>query len=180
MFWKLLKKIIFSFQATKFIWCVYLFKLINWQWFLWTRQGFLTHSIRFIVNINLYSIGFKVLAIHLLDLACIDAIDKSVFFRLDTNLEFWVWMTLLDFMILWSLGQFHFKQFFWDHLIFSFPERMSFMDILGSGLRHSCDLQAIGWTPIIQHLLEWLLVFEQLPCLTAGVVAFQKMMTQPS
>lgn len=86
-------------------------------------------------------------------------------------------VTPLDFMILWNLGQFHCKQLFWNHLIFSFPERLSFMDILGTGLRHLCGFQVIGWADMIQHLLE-LLLFEQLPCFTIGVTAFQRTMTR--
>lgn len=85
-------------------------------------------------------------------------------------------MTLLDFMTLWSFEQFKFKQLFWDHLIFSFPERMSFVDVLGTVLRHSCGLQVMGWAAMIQ--IELLLVFEQLPCFMVGVVAFQRMRTQ--
>lgn len=34
------------------------------------------------MNINLHSIGFKVLAIHLLDLACINAIDEVSIFQI--------------------------------------------------------------------------------------------------
>lgn len=34
------------------------------------------------MNNNLYSIGFKVLAIHLLDLACINAIDEVSIFQI--------------------------------------------------------------------------------------------------
>jgi len=87
-------------------------------------------------------------------------------------------MTLLDFMILWSLGQFYFQQLLQDHQIFSFSETMSFMSILATGLRCSLGLQVMGWATMIQHLLQLLLVFEHLPCVVVGAAAFERMITQ--